>query len=60
MHLSATEAADVARQARAGSLILTHILDAHDPEAGRETAAAVFPGPVRLAEPELVVDIGAA
>lgn len=57
-HLSATQAADVARRGGADTLILTHILDAHDPQAGREAAAAVFPGPVLLAEPGLVVRVG--
>lgn len=58
MHLSATQAADLARKSEAGRLILTHILDAHDPAAALEAARAVFPGPVLLAEPDLVVDIG--
>jgi ribonuclease BN (tRNA processing enzyme) len=39
-------------------LILTHILDAHDPAAALRAAAEVFPGPVELAEPEMVVHIG--
>lgn len=57
-HLSATEAADVARRGGAAHLLLTHILDAHDPAAAMEVASSVFPGTVQLAEPELVVDIG--
>jgi len=59
-HLSATEAADVARRGGAAHLILTHILEAHDPQAGLRAADEVFPGTVRLAEPEMVVTIGAA
>jgi ribonuclease BN (tRNA processing enzyme) len=59
-HLSAYEAADVARRGGAAHLILTHILDAHDPQAALDAASRSFPGPVKLAEPELVVQIGAA
>jgi ribonuclease BN (tRNA processing enzyme) len=57
-HLGAAEAADVARRAGAAELVLTHILDAHDPTAALEVATEVFGGPVRLAEPKLVVGIG--
>lgn len=57
-HLSAAQAAEVALQAGAGQLILTHILDAHDPQAALETAAQVFRGPVQLAGPDLVVQLG--
>jgi len=58
-HLDAVQAAQVARQGGASMLILTHILDAHDPGAALTAARADFPGPVQLAEPELVVMIGA-
>jgi ribonuclease BN (tRNA processing enzyme) len=57
-HLSAPQAADVARRGGAAHLILTHILDTHDPAAALRAAAEVFPGPVELAEPEMVVHIG--
>jgi ribonuclease BN (tRNA processing enzyme) len=57
-HLSATQAADVAKRGGAAHLILTHILESHDPQAALRVASEVFPGPVRLAEPELVVHIG--
>lgn len=60
MHLSASQAAGVGRQAGAGQLILTHILDAHDPAAALDAASAAFPGPVLLAEPDLAVAIGTA
>jgi len=53
-HLSAAEAAGVARRGGAAELVLTHILDAHDPEAALSAASAIFPGPVLLAEPGLV------
>ena len=33
-------------------LILTHILEAHDPRAALHAAEGIFPGSVRLAEPE--------
>jgi ribonuclease BN (tRNA processing enzyme) len=57
-HLSAAQAADVAKRGGAAHLILTHILEANDPQAALRAATEVFPGPVRLAEPELVVHIG--
>ena len=59
-HLSAAEAADVARRGGADHLILTHILESHDPEAGLRAADVIFPGSVRLAEPEMVATIGDA
>lgn len=57
-HLTAAQAADVARRGGAADLILTHVLDSHDPDAALETAGRVFPGPVRLAEPGMVVRLG--
>jgi ribonuclease BN (tRNA processing enzyme) len=60
MHLTAAQAAGVARDGGAAELILTHILDAHDPAAAVIAARAVFDGPVRLADVDLVVDFGAA
>ena len=57
-HLSAVQAADVARRGGAAHLILTHILDAHDPAAALRAASEVFSGPLELAEPEMVVHIG--
>lgn len=59
-HLSSAEAADVARRGGAAHLILTHVLEAHDPTAALHAAQAVFGGPVQLAEPDLVVAIGPA
>jgi ribonuclease BN (tRNA processing enzyme) len=59
-HLSAADAADVARRGKAAHLILTHILDSHDPAAAVRAAEGIFPGPVSLAEPEMVVEIGTA
>lgn len=57
-HLNATQAADVARRGGASRLILTHILEAYDPQAALRQAQTVFPGPVELARPEMVVQIG--
>lgn len=57
-HLSAEQAADVARRGGAAHLILTHILESHDPQAALSAARKVFPGAVELAEPEMVITIG--
>jgi ribonuclease BN (tRNA processing enzyme) len=57
-HLSAYQAADVARRGGAAHLILTHVLESHDPQAGLKAARRIFPGSVELAEPELVVSMG--
>ena len=57
-HLSAEQAADVARRGGAAHLLLTHILESYDPQAALAAAREIFPGPVELAEPELVVTIG--
>lgn len=54
-HLSAERAAGAAREGRAGRLILTHILDEGDEEGSLQLARGVFPGPVELARPGLVV-----
>ena len=60
MHLTAAQAAGVARATGAAQLILTHILDAHDPHAAVVAARDVYDGPVKLAEVGLVVDLGPA
>ena len=57
-HLSASEAAEVGRRGGAGSLLLTHILDAHDPRAALAAARAIFGDATQLAEPGMVVAIG--
>lgn len=57
-HLTARQAAEVARDGRAARLILTHVLDAHDPSGAATLARTVFSGAVDLAEPGLVVRIG--
>jgi len=58
IHLTATEAAAVAAERGARRLILTHILDASDEEASRDSAQEVFSGPVEIARPGLSIDIG--
>jgi ribonuclease BN (tRNA processing enzyme) len=57
IHLTAQAAAGVGARAGARNLILTHILEGRDPEAARAAAAALFDGPVSIAEPGLEVDI---
>jgi ribonuclease BN (tRNA processing enzyme) len=57
-HLTARQAAAAARRGGAAALLLTHILDAHDPRAALEVASAEFGGPVSLAEPGVVSQIG--
>lgn len=59
-HLTAAQAADVARRGGASHLILTHILRSHDPAAALRTAKAIFEGTVQLAEPGLAIEIGAS
>ena len=58
-HLTAKQAADVGRRGGAAELILTHVLDSHDPAAALRAASEIFPGPVQLAEPDLMETIGA-
>jgi ribonuclease BN (tRNA processing enzyme) len=58
-HLTAAQAADVARRGGASSLILTHILDAHDPQAALDAARGIFGADVSLAEPDGSTQIGA-
>lgn len=57
-HLTARQAAEVARESGAARLILTHILDAHDPQGSAALAQTIFAGPVQLATPGLRVGIG--
>jgi ribonuclease BN (tRNA processing enzyme) len=57
-HLNAVQAADLAERTGAAELILTHVLESYDPQAGLRAAGSVFAGPVRLAEPEMVLTVG--
>ena len=54
-HLTAVEAATVARDAGAARLILTHVLDEGRPAAALRAAQRVFDGPATLAAPGLEV-----
>jgi ribonuclease BN (tRNA processing enzyme) len=54
--LTAREAATLARDAGAGGLILTHYWEEHGPESLRQEAAAVYPGPLALAQPGLTIE----
>ena len=48
-HSTAAEAAQMARDAAARRLILTHIVPHHDTAAYVATAQGIFPGPVHAA-----------
>ena len=50
IHLTGAQAAEVAREAGVGKLVLTHIAGATDRDEVYREAAAVFDGPVQLAE----------
>jgi ribonuclease BN (tRNA processing enzyme) len=58
-HLTAEQAAAVAGRGGASCLILTHILDAHDPQAALDAARGIFGADVSLAEPGVSTHIGA-
>lgn len=49
-HLTARQAGEQASKAGVASLVLTHLAPGSDPEARRAEAAAVFDGPVEVAE----------
>jgi len=55
---TAGQRGDDAREAGARSLVLTHLLPGEDPEAARDRARARFSGPVEVARPGLVVEVG--
>jgi ribonuclease BN (tRNA processing enzyme) len=57
-HMSATQAAEAAAAAGVKRLVLTHLLPTLDPEISREEAAAVYSGPIDLAEAGLVLEVG--
>jgi ribonuclease BN (tRNA processing enzyme) len=54
IHLSAKEAGDAAREAKAQRLILTHLWPLIDPSLALEEGAEAFGGPVTLAAPHMV------
>jgi len=53
-HLTARQAAQIAREAGVGRLLLTHLLPEYDPEEVLAEAREVFPG-AQLAEPGATV-----
>jgi ribonuclease BN (tRNA processing enzyme) len=57
LHLSARQAAEHAREAGAGQLMLTHLLAWNDPDQSMEEAAATYDGPLSLARPGLIADL---
>jgi ribonuclease BN (tRNA processing enzyme) len=57
IHLSARQAGDAAREARAQRLMLTHIWPQVDPVASVAEGSEAFGEPVLLAEPHLSVEI---
>lgn len=55
-HSSAAQAASVARDARAGRLLLIHTNPYSDPDAMLAEARAIFPGAVGIASDKMVID----
>ncbi|HEX6151754.1 MBL fold metallo-hydrolase [Nocardioides sp.] len=56
---TAGQRGDDAREAGVGRLVLTHLLPGEDASEARDRAAARFAGPVDVARPGLVVEVGA-
>jgi ribonuclease BN (tRNA processing enzyme) len=57
-HLTPTEAATAAREAGVGELVLTHLSPFADGETALAEAKLAYNGPVRLAQPGDVYQIG--
>jgi ribonuclease BN (tRNA processing enzyme) len=57
-HLSARQAAQHAREAGVGRLVLTHILPSHDKVRSREQAREEFEGPVEAADEGMTFEVG--
>jgi ribonuclease BN (tRNA processing enzyme) len=57
LHLTGRQAGEYAKQAGAGSLLLTHLVPWNDRERSLAEAAQAFPGPVTLAASGQVVDL---
>ena len=58
LHLCGRQAGEHAARAGAGRLILTHLAPDYDPEESLAGAAGAFGGPVSLAAPGQVLDLG--
>ncbi len=58
LHLSGRQAGEHAARAGAGQLVLTHLVAWNDPERSRAEAAAVFGGPLTVAEAGQVFTVG--
>jgi ribonuclease BN (tRNA processing enzyme) len=56
LHLTGRQAADYARQAGVGQLVLTHLQAWNEPRTTFDEAAAAFPGGLMLAYPGQVID----
>jgi ribonuclease BN (tRNA processing enzyme) len=57
-HLSAVQAAEIANQAGARRLLLTHVTPDLDPDVSRTEADAVFDGRVDVARTGFAVEVG--
>lgn len=57
LHLTAAQAADVAKRTGAARLILTHVLDERDPDGALVQAQRLFDGPVALAAPGMILEV---
>jgi ribonuclease BN (tRNA processing enzyme) len=55
LHLTAREAGGYATRARAGELVLTHLVPWNDPAVSLHQATLAYAGPIRLASPGLTL-----
>lgn len=57
VHLTATQAGELAKAANAGRLVVTHVAPWHDADVQRRRAEAAFGGPTELARPGAAFDV---
>lgn len=57
LHMTGAEAGEVAAEAGAATLLVTHVLPVHDPAELAAEAATAFDGAVRVAEDLLAIDL---